>query len=67
MSNKYTIIKSKNGKSKKVVVEGVKKVLYKKDGSRKMYVVSKGKMMQLTKYKEIKKKAKAKAKAKAKI
>ena len=66
MSNKYTIIKSKNGKSKKVVVEGVKKVLYKKDGSRKMYVVSKGKMMQLTKYKEMKKKQKQKQKQKQK-
>ena len=66
MSNKYTIIKSKNGKSKKVVVKGVKKVLYKKDGSRKMYVVSKGKMMQLTKYKEMKKKQKQKQKQKSK-
>ena len=54
--SKYTIVKNKIGKSKKVIVEGVKKVLYKKDGSRKMYVVSKGKMMQLTKYKEMKKK-----------
>ena len=54
--SKYIIVKDKSGKSKKVIVEGVKKVLYKKDGSRKMYVVSKGKMMQLTKYKEMKKK-----------
>jgi hypothetical protein len=60
MSSKYTIIKDKKGKSKKVVVEGVKKVLYKKDGNRKIYVVSKGKMMQLTKYKEMKKKQKSK-------
>ena len=60
MSTKYTIIKGKTGKSKKVNVEGVKKVLYKKDGNRKMYVVSKGKMMQLTKYKEMKKKQKSK-------
>lgn len=60
MSSKYTIIKDKKGKSKKVVVEGVKKVLYKKEGNRKMYVVSKGKMMQLTKYKEMKKKQKSK-------
>ena len=58
MFSKYTIIKGKTGKSKKVLVEGVKKVLYKKDGNRKMYVVSKGKMMQLTKYKEMKKKQK---------
>ena len=58
MSTKYTIIKGKTGKSKKVNVEGVKKVLYKKDGNRKKYVVSKGKMMQLTKYKEMKKKQK---------
>ena len=62
MSNKYTIIKSKTGKSKKIVVEGVKKMLYKKDRSIKMYVVSKSKMMQLTKYKEMKKKQKQKSK-----
>jgi len=52
--SKYTIIKGKTGKSKKVIVEGTKKVLYKKAGSRKMYVMSKGKMMQLTKYKKMK-------------
>ena len=50
--SKYTIVKDKSGKSKKVIVEGVKKVLYKKDASRKMYVVSKGKMMQLTNIKK---------------
>jgi hypothetical protein len=52
--SKYTIVKSKTGKSKKVVVEGVKKVLYRKEGSMKLYVLSKGRMMNLVKYKKMK-------------
>lgn len=52
--SKYSIVKTKTGKSKKVVVAGVKKVLYKKEGSMKMYVLSKGKMMNLVKYKKMK-------------
>lgn len=52
--SKYTIVKSKTGKSKKVVVAGVKKVLYKKEGSMKLYVLSKGRMMNLVKYKKMK-------------
>ena len=55
MVNKYKIIKSKTGKSKNVIVAGVKKVLYLKEGSRKLYVISKGRMMNLTKYKKMKK------------
>lgn len=58
MANKYSIVKGKNGKSKKVVVAGVKKVLYKKEGSMKMYVLTKGRMMNLTKYKKMKMKMK---------
>tara|TARA_B110000858_G_scaffold101301_1_gene116405 strand:+ start:2629 stop:2967 length:339 start_codon:yes stop_codon:yes gene_type:complete len=53
-SNKYKIVKGKTGKSKKVVVQGVKKILYKKTGSQKMYVMSKGKMMNLVKYRKMK-------------
>lgn len=52
--SKYSIVKTKTGKSKKVVVAGVKKVLYKKEGSLKMYVLSKGRMMNLVKYKKMK-------------
>jgi len=53
--SKYTIVKSsKTGKSKKVVVAGVKKVLYRKEGSMKLYVLSKGRMMNLVKYKKMK-------------
>lgn len=53
-SNKYKLVKGKTGKSKKVVVMGVKKVLYKKVGSQKLYVISKGRMMNLVKYKKMK-------------
>ena len=52
--SKYTIVKSKTGKSKNVVVAGKKKVLYKKQGSMKLYVLSKGRMMNLVKYKKMK-------------
>lgn len=52
--SKYSIVKSKTGKAKKVIVAGVKKVLYKKQGSMSMYVVSKGRHMKLTKYKKMK-------------
>jgi hypothetical protein len=55
MGNKYKIVRGKTGKSKKVIVAGVKKVLYLKEGSRKLYVISKGRMMNLTKYKKMKK------------
>jgi len=53
ITSKYSIIKTKSGKVKKIIVEGVKKVLYKKSKGikRGMYVMSKDKMMQLTKYK----------------
>ena len=52
--SKYSIVQTKTGKSKKVVIDGVKKVLYKKEGSMKMYVLSKGKMMNLNNYKKMK-------------
>ena len=54
MNNKYKIVKSKSGKSKKIVVKGVKKVLYKKKGSNKLYVSTKGKMMNVVKYRKMK-------------
>tara|TARA_Y100000385_G_scaffold262782_1_gene294705 strand:+ start:160 stop:432 length:273 start_codon:yes stop_codon:yes gene_type:complete len=57
MGNKYRIVRGKTGKSKKIIVAGVKKVLYLKEGSRKLYVISKGRMMNLTKYKKMKKMA----------
>ena len=53
-SKKYKLVKGKTGKSKKVVVMGVKKVLYKKVGSQKLYVISKGRMTNLVKYKKMK-------------
>jgi len=53
-SSKYKVVKSKTGKSKKIVVNGVKKLLYKKKGSNKLYVSSKGKMMNVVKYKKMK-------------
>jgi len=53
-SKKYKLVKGKTGKAKKIVVMGVKKVLYKKVGSQKLYVVSKGRMMNLVKYKKMK-------------
>jgi len=52
--SKYSIVKTKSGKSKKVVVMGKKKVLYKKQGSMSMYVVSKGRHIKLTVYKKSK-------------
>jgi len=54
MNSKYKLVKSKSGKSKKIVVKGVKKVLYKKKGSNKLYVASKGKMMNVVKYRRMK-------------
>lgn len=51
---KYSIVKGKSGKSKKVIVAGVKKVLYKKEGSNAMYVISKKRHIKLTKYKKMK-------------
>jgi hypothetical protein len=54
MNNKYKIVKSKSGKSKKIVVKGVKKLLYKKKGSNKLYVSTKGKMMNVVKYRKMK-------------
>ena len=63
--SKYKILKGKTGKTKKVVIKGVKKVLYKKTGSQKLYVMSKGRMINLVKYKKMKaKKAKASPKKK---
>jgi hypothetical protein len=54
MNSKYKLVKTKSGKTKKVVVKGVKKLLYKKKGSNKLYVASKGKMMNVVKYKKMK-------------
>ena len=48
--SKYSIVKGKTGKSKKVVVMGKKKVLYKKVGSTAMYVLSKGRHIRLSVY-----------------
>lgn len=56
MNSKYKLVKTKSGKSKKIVIKGVKKVLYKKKGSNKLYVASKGKMMNVVKYKKMKEK-----------
>ena len=52
--SKYSIIKGKTGKSKKVVVMGKKKVCYKKKGSTAMYVLSKGRHIRLSVYKKSK-------------
>lgn len=52
--SKYSIVKGKTGKSKKVVVAGKKKVLYKKVGSASMYVLSKGRHIKLSVYKKSK-------------
>ena len=52
----YKICKTKTGKTKKEIVKGVKKVCYKKEGTSKMYVKSKGKFMSLTRYKRMKSK-----------
>ena len=49
MNSKYKLVKTKSGKSKKIVIKGVKKVLYKKKRSNKLYVASKGKMMNIVK------------------
>ena len=54
MNSKYKIVKSKSGKTKKIVIKGVKKVLYKKKGSNKLYVSTKGKMMNVVKYRKLK-------------
>lgn len=51
---KYSIVKGKSGKAKKVIVAGVKKVLYKKEGSMAMYVISKKRHIKLSKYKKMK-------------
>jgi len=53
-NSKYSILKGKTGKSKKVVVAGKKKVLYKKVGSSSMYVLSKGRHIKLSVYKKSK-------------
>jgi hypothetical protein len=50
---KYSICKTKTGKTKKEIIKGKKKVCYKKKGSSKMYVKSKGRMMGLSKYKKV--------------
>ena len=50
---KYSMCKTKNGKTKKEIIKGKKKVCYKKKGSSKMYVKSKGRMMGLSKYKKV--------------
>jgi len=65
MNNKYKIVKSKSGKTKKIVVKGVKKVLYKKKGTNKLYVSTKGKMMNVVKYKKMKSKTSSKHKSKS--
>lgn len=52
--SKYSILKGKTGKSKKVVVAGKKKVLYKKIGTSAMYVLSKGRHIKLSAYKKSK-------------
>jgi hypothetical protein len=54
MNSKYKLVKTKSGKSKKIVIKGVKKVLYKKKGSNKLYVSTKGKMMNVVKYRKMK-------------
>ena len=54
VKSKYSIVTGKTGKSKKIVVMGKKKVLYKKVGSTAMYVLTKGRHMKLSKYKKIK-------------
>ena len=52
--SKYSIVKGKTGKSKKVIIAGKKKVLYKKQGSNSKYVLSNGRHIKLTKYKQMK-------------
>lgn len=50
--SKYSIVKGKTGKSKKVVVMGKEKELYKKIGSTAMYVLSNGRHIRLSVYKK---------------
>lgn len=52
--SKYSICKTKTGKTKKEVVMGKKKVLYKKVGSSTMYVISKKRHIKLSVYKKMK-------------
>lgn len=54
-TKKYRLLKNKMGKNKKIEVFGVKKLLYIMINTKKLYVISKGKMMKLSKYKKIKK------------
>jgi len=56
MNSKYKLVKTKSGKSKKIVINGVKKVLYRKTGTNKLYVATKGKMMNVVKYRKMKEK-----------
>ena len=56
--SKYSICKTKTGKTKKEIVMGVKKVCYKKKGSTSMYVLSKGRHIRLSVYKKRKMKMK---------
>lgn len=56
--SKYSICKTKTGRTKKEIVMGVKKVCYKKKGSTAMYVLSKGKHIRLSVYKKRKMKMK---------
>jgi hypothetical protein len=58
-TKKYKLVKNKGGKNKVVKIYGVKKQLYVKVKTRTLYVVSKGKMMKLSKYKQMKKTANA--------
>lgn len=54
-TKKYKLVKNKGGKNKVVKIYGVKKQLYVKVKTRTLYVMSKGKMMKLSKYKQMKK------------
>lgn len=56
-TKKYKLVKNKGGKNKVVKIYGVKKQLYVKVKTRTLYVMSKGKMMKLSKYKQMKKTA----------
>lgn len=58
VKSKYSICKTKTGKTKKEVVMGVKKVCYKKIGSSAIYVLSKGRHIRLSVYKKRKMKMK---------
>lgn len=61
-SKRYRKLKNKTGKNKLVKIYGVKKQLYVMIKTRKLYVISKGKMMKLSKYKAMKKTANSKKK-----